>query len=277
MEINNQLIAQDIQIALAEDIGSGDVTANLLPDDLYMHGIILSREPLVVCGQPWANAVFASIDSEIRVTWLADEGDYLDAPSTLCKIHGSARSLLTAERTVLNFIQTLSGTASTTRSYVQKLVGTNVRLLDTRKTIPGLRLAQKYAVRCGGGFNHRLGLHDAFLIKENHIKACGSITGAIKSARALNSSLLIEVEVVDLIELNEALDASPDRILLDNFTVDMMLEAVSCGRKRRCQLEVSGGINLDNICQVAATGIDFISVGALTKSVRAIDLSLLLE
>ena len=277
MYINTDLITQDVKRALAEDIGTGDVTAQLLPADLNMQGIILSREPMMVCGQAWVNQVFMSVDPGIKITWLVAEGEFLNSPQTLCKISGSARSLLTAERTALNFLQTLSGTATTTRSYAQQLLATNLKLLDTRKTIPGLRWAQKYAVLCGGGLNHRLGLYDAFLIKENHIAACGSITQAIKSARALNSNLLIEVEVADLNQLAEALDSNPDRILLDNFTVDMMRAAVRCNQIKRCPLEVSGGVTLDNLKSIAETGIDFISVGALTKSVCAIDLSLLLE
>ncbi len=198
-------------------------------------------------------------------------------PQTLCTIRGVARHVLTGERTALNFLQTLAATATVTYHYAKKLEGTKTRLLDTRKTLPGLRLAQKYAVRCGGGVNHRLGLYDAFLIKENHIKACGSITLAIQQARQMQQNLLVEIEVEQLTELQEALAAHPDRILLDNFTVDMLYEAVRMNQPKYCELEASGGIDLHNIRSIAQTGVDYISVGAITKSVKAIDLSLLVR
>ena len=206
-----------------------------------------------------------------------DEAAWLGTPATLCHIRGLARSIMTAERTALNFMQTLSATATQTHHYLLQLKGFNTRLLDTRKTLPGLRLAQKYAVACAGGMNHRLGLYDAFLIKENHIKACGSIKKAILTARQMSDTLLVEVEVETLDELREALDAKPDRILLDNFSHQMMIDAVTMNQPRQCELEASGGISLATIRSVAQTGVDYISVGAMTKSIQAIDLSLLLK
>ena len=277
MRPNDNDIAMDVRRALLEDIGSGDVTSMLLPDNLTVDAVILSREPMLLCGLPWVDAVFRDIDADVQVRWLIDEGSYLSEPSILCEIHGLARSILTAERTALNFLQTLSGTATKTRRYAQLLAGSNTRLLDTRKTLPGLRLAQKYAVFCGGGVNHRFGLYDAFLIKENHIRACGSLSQAIAMARESHRSLFIEVEVETLLELEEALAAKPDRILLDNFSVAMMTEAVAMSRKQQVALEASGGIDSNTIAAVAATGVDYISVGQLTKSVEAIDLSLLIK
>ena len=270
-------IIADVKQALAEDIGSGDVTAALLPADLVVNAIIISREPMLVCGRPWVDGVFAEVDPAIDVQWLVNEGEWHDAPTTLCSIHGLARSILTAERTALNFLQTLSATATQTYHYVQRLQGYHTRLLDTRKTLPGLRLAQKYAVACAGGVNHRLGLYDAFLIKENHIKACGSITKAISMARKHNSSLLIEVEVESLDELQEALQAKPSRIMLDNFSQQMLIDAVAMNQEHRYELEASGGVSLTTIAAVAETGVDYISVGAITKSIQAIDLSLLIK
>ncbi len=277
MRLEDNQIKNDVRIALAEDVGAGDVTAALLPEDLGVKAMIISREAMLVCGQSWVEAVFAEIDPNARIEWLVKEVAWLPSPTTLCYIHGLARVILTAERTALNFLQTLSGTATATRSYIEKLKGTATRLLDTRKTIPGLRLAQKYAVACAGGVNHRLGLYDAYLIKENHIKACGSITEAIVKARQMHPNLFIEVEVESLEQLKEALAAKPDRIMLDNFTPAMMSDAVAINRPKQCELEVSGGVNLASIEAIAAIGVDYISVGAITKSVRAIDLSLLIE
>ncbi len=267
----------DVMRALAEDIGTGDVTAALLPADLYVKARIISREPMLVCGQPWVNCVFFEIDPTIEIDWLVEEGAWLNEPAVLCSIRGLASNILTAERTALNFMQTLSGTATQTYHYLKRLEGFSTHLLDTRKTLPGLRLAQKYAVSCAGGMNHRLGLYDAFLIKENHIKACGSIQKAIAMARAVPENLLVEVEVETLDELHEALKARPDRILLDNFTLEMMVDAVAMNQLWQCELEVSGGVSLETIAAIAKTGVDYISVGAVTKSVRAIDLSLLVE
>jgi nicotinate-nucleotide pyrophosphorylase (carboxylating) len=267
----------DVRCALHEDVGTGDVTASLLPDDLKVEAEIISREPMVICGQPWVNEVFNQIDSRIKVDWRVTEAGWLDEPTILCTLSGHARSILTAERTALNFLQTLSATATQTRYYVQKLQGTQTRLLDTRKTLPGLRVAQKYAVTCGGGVNHRMGLYDAFLIKENHIKVCGSVTKAIALARQTNKNLFVEIEVQALDELQEALQAHPDRILLDNFNQNMIEEAVHMNQAKHCPLEVSGGVTLENIAEIAQLGVDFISVGAITKSIQAIDLSLLIR
>lgn len=277
MNINLLDIQSQVASALEEDIGSGDVTAALLPMNQRAKAEIISREPMVVCGQSWVNEVFRQIDEEISVSWLVNEGEWLDSPATLCSIQGSTRHLLTAERTALNFLQTLSATATHTHVFVQRLAGTKARLLDTRKTIPGLRLAQKYAVHCGGGINHRMGLYDAFLIKENHIKACGSVAKAIELARQTHQKLLIEVEVETLDELQEAIKARPDRILLDNFDLDMLTEAVKLNQPKHCELEASGGINRYNITAIAHTGVDYISIGAITKSIQAIDLSLLIR
>lgn len=277
--MNSELsqINSDVSHALAEDIGDGDVTASLLPEQLIVEAEVIAREPMLVCGQPWVNQVFAQIDSAIEIEWHVSEGQWLAEPQKLCTIRGAARSILTAERSALNFLQTLSATATQAHYYVAQLTGTQTKLLDTRKTIPGLRYAQKYAVRCGGGVNHRMGLYDAFLIKENHIKACGSIAGAILLARKTDKHLLVEIEVESLAELREALDAHPDRILLDNFTPEMLQEAVAMNQPKYCELEASGGITMERIAEVAATGVDYISVGVITKSINAIDLSLLIK
>ncbi len=274
---NAEQIKREVSLALAEDIGSGDVTAALLPESRLTEAVILSREPMIVCGQAWVEEVFAQVDADIKLQWLVSEGSWLDHPIELCRIKGNARTILTAERCALNFLQTLSGTATKTHHYLEELKGKKTRLLDTRKTIPGLRVAQKYAVACAGGVNHRMGLYDAFLIKENHIMACGSIKSAIEKARAAQRHLFVEVEVENLNELKEALDAGPDRILLDNFTPEMLVQAVSMNKHKQCELEASGGINLANLAEYADTGVDFISIGAITKSIEAIDLSLLLK
>lgn len=277
MKIDPSQIMADVEKALAEDIGTGDVTAALLASHIIVEAEIISREPMLVCGQPWVNEVLRQVDDKIEIEWLVKEGQYLNTATSLCIIHGTARSILTAERTALNFLQTLSGTATLTNRYVQKLKDTPTKLLDTRKTIPGLRRAQKYAVQCGGGVNHRIGLFDAFLIKENHIKACGSVANAINLARQTHQHLLVEIEVETLEELREALDSHPDRILLDNFSQATLDKAVKMNQPKYCELEASGGINFDNIADIAKTGVDFISVGAITKSVKAIDLSLLVR
>ena len=269
-------IAKQVALAINEDVGLGDVTAALLSPTQIMKAVILSREPMLVCGKPWVEEVFHQIDASIAVHWLIEEGAWLDKPTTLCRIQGVARNILTAERTALNFLQTLSGTATQTHHYLQCIKGYHAQLLDTRKTLPGLRLAQKYAVSIAGGMNHRLGLYDAYLIKENHIKACGSIHKAIGLARLAKPNVLVEVEVETLDELREALDAKPDRILLDNFTIAMLRDAVAMNQQQ-CKLEASGGVDLSTIESIAQTGVDFISVGAITKSVQAIDLSLLIQ
>ncbi|CEG61360.1 carboxylating nicotinate-nucleotide diphosphorylase [Legionella micdadei] len=277
MKIEQSDILTDVRRALQEDVGTGDVSAGLIPGSLMAEAEIISREPMLVCGRPWVEAVFAVINSTIKLDWLVKEGEWLASPATLCRMKGSAASILTAERCALNFLQSLSATATQTYHYVQALKGTKTRLLDTRKTVPGLRLAQKYAVACAGGVNHRMGLYDAFLIKENHIKACGSITKAVELAKSLKENLLIEVEVETLDELDEALKAKPDRILLDNFSIEMIEAAVQINQPYGCKLEASGGINLSTIAAIAQTGVDYISTGAITKSIQAIDLSLLIR
>jgi nicotinate-nucleotide pyrophosphorylase (carboxylating) len=270
-------IAEQVRLALAEDIGSGDLTAQLVPADSHRIARVITREDAVLCGQAWFDAVFLQLDPGVTVSWQARDSDRVTADQILCELQGSARTLLTGERTALNFLQTLSGTATTTRRYVDAVRGTQCRILDTRKTVPGLRLAQKYAVRCGGGTNHRIGLFDAILVKENHIAAAGSIAAAVAAARKLNSKVLLEVEVENLDELNQALDAHVDRILLDNFGLDDMRDAVSITRQHRhtgTQLEASGNMTLETLRSVAETGVDFISVGGLTKHVEALDLSM---
>lgn len=272
-----QLIAVQVKLALAEDVGAGDLTAQLIPADTPAQGKVISREHAVLCGTQWFDETFSQIDSRVRVTWAAADGDLVQPNQQLCSLEGPARALLTGERTALNFLQLLSGTATVTRQYADAVAGTNCRILDTRKTLPGLRLAQKYAVRCGGGTNHRIGLYDAILVKENHIAAAGSIAAAVAAARRLNSQVLLEVEVENLDELTQALDAKVDRILLDNFTLEEMRRAVGITRQHAnagTQLEASGNVTLDSLRTIAQTGVDFISVGGLTKHVRAVDLSM---
>lgn len=273
-------ISPGVSSALAEDIGSGDITAMLIDASSVASASIISRESAVLCGIPWANEVIQQLDPAIRAEWQAADGDEIVADQVLVRLSGPARSLLTAERTMLNYLQTLSGTATLSRYYAGLVAHTAVRLLDTRKTLPGLRSAQKYAVRTGGCFNHRMGLHDAFLIKENHISACGSIPNAISQAQQIAPGKPVEVEVETLDELQQAMRAGADIIMLDNFTESDMRAAVALNRSRgdkACKLEASGGINRDNLASVAATGVDFISIGALTKDVRAIDLSMRFE
>lgn len=277
--LNEVEITADVTRALAEDVGSGDITADLLPEKAHGEAVILSREPMVVCGVAWVNLVFARVNPAVQIDWQVSDGDYLAQGQVLAQIKGPVRAILTAERAALNFLQTLSGTATETRDYVRCLTGTKTQLLDTRKTLPGLRYAQKYAVTCGGGVNHRSGLYDAVLIKENHIRACGSIRAAVLQAKQQGLGRWIEVEVERLDELRDALSAKPDRILLDNFEVALLREAVLMNQAeaKPLVLEASGGIERENLAEVAATGVDYISVGAITKSVRAIDLSLLLD
>lgn len=270
-------IAAEVKRAIEEDRGEGDVSAALLSAALHASAEIISREAMLVCGIPWVEEVFTQINPLIRIEWSVEEGEWLPEPSTLCRIDGPATDILTAERTALNFLQTLSATATQTHHYLEQIKGTGTRLLDTRKTLPGLRLAQKYAVACAGGTNHRFGLYDAYLIKENHIKSCGSITKAIRQARQKRPDLMVEIEVETLEELNEALRAKPDRILLDNFTHSMLVDAVAINKSHQCKLEASGGVNLATIRRIAETGVDYISVGAITKSIQAIDLSLLIR
>jgi nicotinate-nucleotide pyrophosphorylase (carboxylating) len=266
-------IASDVERAFAEDLGRGDATASLLPADAIASAQLTCREDTVIAGIPWFDACMHKLDPDAHIDWHVTDGDRATPGSILCDIRGNARAVVSAERSALNFLQMLSGTATTTAAYVAAVAGTNVRVLDTRKTVPGLRLAQKYAVRCGGGHNHRIGLYDAILVKENHIIAAGSIAAAVLAARQLHPTLLLEVEVENLDELQQALDAGVDRIMLDNFTLPLMREAVA-QTAGRVALEISGNVDLTTIGDYARTGVDFISVGALTKNVRAVDLSL---
>lgn len=265
-----------VAAALAEDIGSGDLTAALLPPGQAASATVTSREDAILCGQPWFDETFRQLDPAVSVRWLVAEGGQVRAGELLCELSGPSRALLTGERTALNFLQTLSAVATVTRQYVDAISGTQARILDTRKTIPGLRYAQKYAVRTGGGTNHRIGLFDGILVKENHIIAAGGITAAIAAARALAAGVPVQVEVETLPEAEEALMAGADRLLLDDITLPDMREAVAL-RDRvapRVILEASGGIELRTVGAVAATGVDFISTGSLTKNIRAIDLSM---
>ncbi|WP_224970322.1 carboxylating nicotinate-nucleotide diphosphorylase [Acinetobacter oleivorans] len=277
MSIPQSLLEQSIQIniqqALQEDIGDGDITAMLTPEDEQATATIISREDMVLAGQPWVNALISAYDNTVQVTWLKQEGDLVAANEAFLKLAGSARSLLTVERPALNFIQTLSAVATKTAEYVQHLEGLNTKLLDTRKTLPGLRIAQKYAVAIGGGQNHRLGLFDAFLIKENHIMAAGSIAQAIEKAHQIAPGKPVEVEVETWDELNQALEAGADIVMLDNFSQQQMIDAVK-HVAGRCKLEASGNITIENLREVATTGVDYISMGVLTKDVRAVDLSM---
>ncbi|MDX7765399.1 carboxylating nicotinate-nucleotide diphosphorylase [Aeromonas caviae] len=279
-----QDIRRAVRAALFEDLGdaltaldqpdaSADITAQLIPADRISTARVITREAGVFCGQPWVDEVFAQLGGEVKVEWKVQDGERLAPNQELFRLHGPARVLLTGERNALNFVQTLSGVATLTARYVAELEGTDCRLLDTRKTLPGLRSAQKYAVTCGGGKNHRIGLFDAYLIKENHILACGGIAEAISEARRLNPDKPVEVEVESLAELEQALAARVDIVMLDNFDIPMMQEAVRLNQGR-AKLEVSGNVTLDTLAGYAATGIDFISVGALTKHVRALDLSM---
>lgn len=266
-------IDADVSRALAEDIGSGDLTAQLLPAVAQASARVISREAAVICGQAWFERCFHAIDPTVTIDWLVAEGEHVLADAVLCHLHGPARSLVTGERAALNFLQLLSGTATTTASYVAAVVGTATRILDTRKTIPGLRAAQKYAVTVGGGANHRHGLYDAILIKENHIAAAGSIAAAVQAARTLHPQVFVEVETETLEEFDQALAAGVDRIMLDEFSAVDRAEAVR-RNGGRTQLEVSGGLGLERIAEIAASGVDCISIGAITKHVRAIDLSM---
>ncbi|MBL8447419.1 MAG: carboxylating nicotinate-nucleotide diphosphorylase [Zoogloeaceae bacterium] len=267
-------IQRTVSTALAEDIGTGDLTARLIPENVAARGRVITREAAVICGTAWFDAAFEALDPSAAVLWRVQDGDHVEAGAVLCDVMATARALLTAERSGLNFLQLLSGTATLTRRYVEAVAGTRAAIVDTRKTLPGLRLAQKYAVTVGGGTNHRLGLYDGILIKENHIIAAGSITGAMEAARALApSNVFIQVEVEGLDQLEEALKAGAKMILLDNMTLEQMSDAVRL-TAGRAALEASGGVNLDRVRAIAETGVDRISIGSLTKDVRAIDLSL---
>lgn len=269
-------VTETVKKALEEDLGSGDISSFAIDENTPASARLISRESALLCGCPWFDEAFAQVDPATRVTWLAEEGAAIGPNQLLCRIEGSARALLSAERTAMNFLQTLSGTASTTRRFADLIDGTGCRLLDTRKTIPGLRLAQKYAVLCGGGVNHRIGLFDAFLLKENHLIAAGGIAPAVARARALDPGKLLEVEVENLDELIQARDARVDRILLDNFSIGELREAVRL-IDGVIELEASGDITENTIRAVAESGVDFISIGALTKHLRAIDFSMRFE
>jgi nicotinate-nucleotide pyrophosphorylase (carboxylating) len=268
-----QHIVKDIELALKEDVGSGDISALLIDENKLLRTQLLVREEAILCGTAWFEQAFKQCDEGIHLDWQAQDGDRVNAESVVCRISGPARAILTAERTALNFLQTLSGTATTTRYYVDKISQTKCRILDTRKTIPHLRLAQKYAVTCGGGLNLRIGLFDAYLIKENHLAACGSIRQAVERGRALHSDKLLEVEVETLEQLQQAIEANVDRALIDNFSLEEMKQAVKM-TSNQIQLEASGNITDESLFNIANTGVDFISIGALTKHVRAIDFSL---
>ena len=262
-----------VALALAEDIGNGDLTAALIPESTQAEATVISREYAVLCGSAWFDAVFRQLDPRIHVGWQAADGDRIAPDQLLCTLRGPARPLLTGERTALNFLQLLSGVATLARRFADAVAGSGATILDTRKTLPGLRLAQKYAVRCGGCQNHRIGLFDAVLIKENHIMAAGSISEAIATARRLHPGVTVEVEVENLAELQEALVAQPDIVMLDNFDLAAMREAVRI-TAHQLKLEASGNVNFDTVRQIAATGVDYISIGGLTKDVRAVDLSM---
>ena len=269
-------LREQVAAALREDVGTGDVTAGLVPPDQQVEGRVIAREPGVLCGTAWFNEVFAQLSPAIVLQWQYQDGDSVEAESTLVTISGPARAVLTGERTALNFLQTLCATASAARRFVDAVAGTGCRILDTRKTLPGLRLAQKYATRCGGAQNYRIGLYDMVLIKENHIVAAGSLEAAIRSARSLHNAIKVEVEVESLAEFDRALAARADIIMLDELSQADMREAVARNRRAGapCQLEASGSVNLSTVRAIAATGVDFISVGSITKHIQALDLSM---
>jgi nicotinate-nucleotide pyrophosphorylase (carboxylating) len=277
--VDSDLITRQVAAALAEDLGTGDVTAALVPASQQVRAQILAREPAVLCGTDWADATFRQLDPTIRLEWMVRDGDRLAADMPVVRLSGPARPILTGERTALNFLQTLSGTATAAARYVEAIAGTGCRILDTRKTLPGLRLAQKYAARCGGAQNHRLGLYDMVLIKENHIIAAGSIGGAIATARRTSPGIPVEVEVETLAEFDQACEAGADIIMLDELSLDDMREAVNRNRARgpKAKLEASGSVNLSTVREIALTGVDFISIGSITKHVQAVDLSMRLE
>ena len=280
MQIDQQLILDiptDVERALLEDIGDGDLTAELVPVSAIISATIVTRNNMTMAGRPWVEQVFRQLDPRIAIEWQVEDGETIVAESTICSLQGPARSILSGERVALNYLQTLSATATVTAEYVQAIAGTACQLLDTRKTLPGLRLAQKYAVRCGGGCNHRFGLFDAILIKENHIMTAGGIEAAIAAARSLHADIPIEIEVESLAEVSTALAAKAERLLLDNFSLEMLQQSVALNQQAgdpAAELEASGGLTIENVAAVARTGVGYISVGALTKNVCAIDLSM---
>lgn len=271
MVIDQNEIIANVKTALHEDVGAGDITADLIPEDSIASATLITREHATLAGRQWFDEVFNQLDTSVKIDWQVDDGDVISPNQQLCKLHGSARSILTGERTAINFLQTLSATATSVACFVSLISNTKTKILDTRKTIPGLRLAQKYAVKCGGGKNHRIGLYDAILIKENHIMAAGGITEAITKAKQKN--VPVEVEVESLQELKEALEAGPDQILLDNFNIGELVKAVLI-TKGRAKLEASGNVDKQSIRAIAGTGVDYISIGALTKHVQAVDFSM---
>ena len=273
LQVPQSIIEENVFNALKEDIGDGDITAELIPQDNISLATVISREDCVFCGLDWFEEAYRQIDPEILIDWCVDDGDRIEARQVLCPLSGSSQKIVSGERAALNFVQMLSGTATLSAVYADSIKDTDCKVLDTRKTIPGLRMAQKYAVSCGGCENHRIGLFDAFLIKENHINACDGIANAVSEARFHNPDLPVEVEVENFDELQQAIDAGADRVLLDNFDTDMMKQAVEIC-KGKIITEASGNITLDNIHDVAMTGVDYISTGALTKDVKAIDLSM---
>ena len=273
MQLPQSDIEENVHIALKEDLGREDVTGKLIADDEFSFASVIVREDAIICGIDWFEEAFMQLDNSIHIEWDVDDGEAVTAGQQICSLSGSTRALLSGERTALNFLQTLSATATLTRRYADTIADTNCKILDTRKTIPGLRLAQKYAVHCGGGQNHRLGLYDAILIKENHIMAAGSIAEAVDAARFHSPELSVEVEVENLDELQQALDSKVERIMLDNFSLDLLKQAVSITQKQ-CELEASGNVNLNTLLAIAQTGVDFISIGAITKDIKAIDLSM---
>lgn len=270
---DSQVVLDNVRAALAEDVGTGDITAGLIDDTASARARVITREDGVLCGQPWVDAVFTQLCPDFDIVWSTEDGARIEAGQTLFEVAGPAATLLTGERTALNFLQLLSGTATRCQRYADMVADTPVKLLDTRKTVPGLRIAQKYAVRCGGCHNHRIGLFDAFLIKENHIAACGGIDAAVARARAVAPGKPVEVEVENMAELDEALHANSDRIMLDNFSLAMLSEAVA-HTAGRAELEASGNVTDATLAPIAQTGVDYISIGALTKDCTALDLSL---
>lgn len=266
-------LESSVRQALKEDIRDGDITAMLIPEENLATATVITREQAIVCGQPWVDEVFQQLDPKVEIEWLVSDGDEVQPNQALFNLKGSARSLLTGERTALNFLQTLSGTATIAQEYAKLVEGTDIKILDTRKTIPGLRLAQKYAVKVGGCHNHRIGLYDAFLIKENHIAACGGISKAVDKARAIAQGKAVEVEVENLEEFKEALEAKADIVMLDNFNAEMIEQAIRLNNGR-AKLEISGNLDCGNIARKALQGIDYLSSGSLTKHCKAIDFSM---
>lgn len=270
-------VTEDVQAALREDVGQGDLTAQLVPENQSSHAQVICRETAILCGRTWFDEVFKQLDDSVTVEWFFNDGSQLSPGDIVCALSGNSRSILTGERTALNFLQTLSATATIARQYATAVAGTHAKILDTRKTLPGLRAAQKYAVTCGGCSNHRIGLFDAILIKENHIVAAGSIAAAVQKAHSLAAAgTMVEIEVETPGELAEALDSGAKRVLLDNFSIPDLATAVQMNR-RRALLEASGGITLENVKTVAKTGVDYISVGELTKNIKAVDFSMLIS